>query len=144
MHEYIAHIPNDPRLQSQPKVNHMPPIQEQVDPRLMARALEEIRRSSQAPMSAGDSVMITITPQDTPVYASNYSDPSSQQVDAFGKAIIQATPNPYQSAAQDEMMNALIRERTAEILQYAMGRGMMQSSIDGSSRPYIPGPSCNR
>ena len=119
----------------------MPPAQEQIDPRLMARALEELRHGSMPPMSSGDSITITITPDEAPIYASNYEDPRLMQQAAYNDDLMQHQRTPYQSAAQDELANALIRERAAEILSYAMGRGM-QSSIDGSDKPYIPPRQC--
>ena len=140
MHDYMRNRDND-RSSVQPKVKHMPPAQEQVDPRLMAMALEELKRGSMPPMSSGDSVTITITPEDAPIYASNYEDPRMQQQSAYNDALMQHQRTPYQAVMQDEMANALIRERAAEILQYAMGRGM-QSSIDGSHRPFIPPRQC--
>ena len=101
-----------------------PPMQQQINPRDVAAFLSQMQGAMQPGMSQSDSISIVNMPKDAPIVAQNYVDADQQAMEAFGRSILgQRMAQPYQSAASDEQMNALIRKRSSEILADAIGYG---------------------
>jgi len=104
----------------------MAPVQ-QIDPRMIAAVLQQMQMGNQPQMSGSDGINIVNAPEPPPVVVSGQTDPFQQQAIDFsrsglGQAMIHSNqPCGYQSVSEDENMNALIRQRTAEVLSTALG-----------------------
>jgi len=114
--------------QPQPQVNRMapPPIQQQIDPRMIAAVLQQMQMGQQTPMSGNDGITIVNRPEPPAVVVSGEVDPFQQQAQNFsrsplGQAMIHGKQAcGYQNVEADERMNPIIAQ-TAEVLAQAMG-----------------------
>lgn len=90
------------------QTKHMAPIAE-VNPKLLAAALEQVQRMSEAPMSNTDSVTITIESRPQGKVMMNVTDPQVQNMDMMGALLM------------EEQQKAAIAERAGSILRNELG-----------------------
>jgi hypothetical protein len=128
MHDFVKTVHgNQPQPPAHTKQMGPPP--QPVDPRLVAQVLQQMQHMGEAPMSRSDSVVIHNRPEPQAVVVQGDTDPFQAQAIEFsrspvGQVMIHGNQAcGYQSAEHDEQLNALIRQKTAEVLATAMGYG---------------------
>lgn len=95
--------------QSPAYVKHMQPPVEEINPRLLEEAINQIQMMRQSPMSNTDSITITIEARPEPSYSMNSVEQSMQNADAYGEHLMR-------QREQD-----LIAQRAGAILQNKLG-----------------------
>ena len=122
MHQYLVNKGNMYGDQPPAQVKQMNVSGQQVDPRMLERAYDELSRMQQTPMSSNDGVTITIgVEQGPPVTAGNYTDAYTQQGQDFSRSVLgQAEIGAMQDAADPQQPGKFVKARSADILSQAL------------------------